>query len=668
MASTTALSPFELLPYVVLDIICDYLDNESDHRPDLCAFSLTSRRCCAAANTRRFNQIVLIVPNLDDLETILGDLKAVLGHGERYGLVHRLKVKGVPRGPGPWDRNMPEKGDDEKYAEDDDNARSIERNFDGPPFCRLENDQYRVIQGGSHDRNADWLPLVAFIRELPSLKDLVWDPAVTTCLLDALRELHDVERRPWCRLHVPGFFIRGMVYDRDSPKPISLETYALVTSPALYSIEGTFSTFNHEGDLDYSPDVLYLMMQGLAPNLTNVWFKWKRYGVSLAQDQSIARGRPAWRGFFLIGQTDEEKKVIEAGRGTGSLKNMRLDFRLGPQVFNAQSMANLRRLHLKWYRDTCLILADLVIAGHVPHLEMLSLVEISSHTEPDQAAVNQIVSHANPLRHLVLKGHFTMTTFDLATRQHGSTLINLCLDPYPAYMYDPRNKEEDAEHPLFAFSPHTVQIIAERCPRLEEVHVEMQRTRGDSREVAMYRALGTLRRLKRLVIELICTVCPEEDEDEEGADEDQSRIEMLKQGISNHATDEALARAIFDIVSPPDHGQGRLQYLRIEPRIDTGSLSLDVSFYSATSVLGRHWVCQTDNKEEGRDRVIVREVEAHNARQAIKECLREDWGNKWLDKTENFQAMFNSLWPGDGPPWERWTSLPLETGEETGQQ
>ena len=142
---------------MVLDIICGYLDDESDHRPDLCAFSLTSHRCCAAANTRRFNQIVLVVPNLDDLEAILADLKVVLGHGERNALVHRLRVQGVPRDERePWQRALPQDEEKEKkHPEDDDNLRQIERNFDGPPFCRLGQRQRCMPHGGSNDPNVD---------------------------------------------------------------------------------------------------------------------------------------------------------------------------------------------------------------------------------------------------------------------------------------------------------------------------------------------------------------------------------------------------------------------------------------------------------------------------------------------------------------------------------
>lgn len=296
MASVTTAAPtLEKLPHVVLDIICGHLDDESGHRHDLCAFSLTSRRCCAAAETRRFGQIVLVVPSLDELDSILDRLNAVLGHGRRHGLVHRLKVQGTPREMEPWERNNTY-DDDDKNDEDNDDARSVVRNFDTPPFCRIGQRPHKYLGNGNRFDVNPWLPFASFILELPALRDLVWFGSVPRCVLDALDSLH-AAKRP-CRLHLSGFRLRSLVYDRDSPRPIDPDEYALVTSPALYSIQGQVSRFDAVGALDYSPEVLQLMVAGLAPNLTNVWLDSLYYGASLYTDRSIALGRPNWRGFF----------------------------------------------------------------------------------------------------------------------------------------------------------------------------------------------------------------------------------------------------------------------------------------------------------------------------------------------------------------------------------
>lgn len=652
MASPTTLSPFERLPHVVLDIICGYLDDKSDHRPDLCAFSLTSHRCCATANTRRFNQIVLVVPNLDDLEAILADLKAVLGHGERYALVHRLRVQGEPRDERePWQRPRPQDEEKEKkYPEDDDTLRQIERNFDGPPFCRLGRPRW-VLDGGSNDPNVDdWSPLALFIRELPALRDLVWSGCVPQSLLDAL---HDMKRT--CRLHVLGFRLHSLVYDRNSPRAIDPIEYALVTSPALYSIKGSFSRYGGYGELDYSPEVLYLIIQGLAPNLSNVWLETQDHGAGLDLDRSVALGRPRWRGFFLNGQTDEEMKLKG---GTGSPRNLRLNFYIKPHAFNAQSMANLRHLHLVWDPDTSLALGNLAVGGHLPHLEMLSLIRINANSEPDLAAVNQILSHAKPLRHLHLTGHFSMHTFNLLTRQHGSALRSLWLEPHPAYYYEPEDVEDDAQA-LFACSTDAVQKMADRCPHLEELYIEMQRTRGDHREVSIYRALSNLTRLKRLVLLPKCTVHADENERTGTC---RATVELLKEAFSNHAMDSALARAIFNIISPP--GQGYLQYLRIEPQFVTEIDNFTSVFHSVMHSLGRNWVCQPTNHQNS---IIVREYKARATRKAREHCNTEDWTRSRYREINNYEAMFKDLWPGDGPPWGRWTSLPLQMGDKVSE-
>ncbi|KJR83361.1 uncharacterized protein SPSK_04091 [Sporothrix schenckii 1099-18] len=656
MVSGTTLSPFERLPHVVLDIICGYLDDESDHRPDLCAFSLTSHRCCAAAKTRRFNQLVLVVPNLDDLGAILADLRAVLGHGERYALVHRLKVGGVLLDGDQRDQS------EQNHAEDDDNLQLTERNFDSPPFCHIAQPcRWMPLSSrrgpGIHDD--DWLPLAAFLRELPALKDLVWNGRVPRSVLDAL---HDAKRP--CRLHVLGFRLPSLVYDRETPRAISPDDFALVTSPALYSIRAPLCRYDVHGALDYSPEVVFLMMQGLAPNLANVWLETEVLGAGLSLNQSVALGRPAWRGFFLDGPTDEETKLTG---GTGSLRNVLCQYNAEPSIFNAQSMANLRRLQLDWSEERILALANLVTAGSLPRLDMLSLMCIHSSTGPHQAAINQILRYTKPLRYLCLTGHVTRETMEIVTRHHGASLRTLSLLPYAAGYYVTPPGAYDVRD-LFAFSRDAVELMADRCPHLEEVYVEIQRTRGDPREVAIYRALGKLTRLERVFLRLRCSLPTNDDMQ---SPRELVTYESLKEIFSNHAMDAALARAIYDVVSPPaGHGPGRrrLNYLRIEPEFVTEVHIFDTLFYDAMHCLGRQWVCQPtkDQNDQSSNNIVVRELQAWETRVAREECLEADWPFP-RQHINNYEAMFQDLWPGDGPPWDCWTSLPLQTGDEVSE-
>ncbi|CAK7222925.1 hypothetical protein SCUCBS95973_005001 [Sporothrix curviconia] len=117
-------------------------------------------------------------------------------------------------------------------------------------------------------------------------------------------------------------------------------------------------------------EAVHLMMRGLAPNLANAWL-----------DGPIAFGRPEWPGFFLNGQTEQEKN-LDHGASAEALRCLRFELTPELEIFAAQNMANLRRLHINWTRRIGQVLADLAVGGHLPHLEMLSLLRMNSATQP----------------------------------------------------------------------------------------------------------------------------------------------------------------------------------------------------------------------------------------------------------------------------------------------
>ena len=199
------------------------------------------------------------------------------------------------------------------------------------------------------------------------------------------------------------------------------------------------------------------------------------------------------------------------------------------------------------------------------------------------------------------------------TRQHGPALRSLLLEPYD----DDYDDDDDApgQNDMFTFSADTLQRIAERCPHLEEVVVDMERTRGDHREMAMYRALSRLPQLKRVLLRLSCKIASDRD------DEPLS-VESLKQSFTNCAIDATLARAIFGVISR--EGRGALQYLRVEPRFVSNSPGIDMTFYMVLRVLIRHWVCRRANTID-QSRVVVREIGRRKTREAVEDCSTETW-------------------------------------------
>lgn len=92
MASPTA-SPIEALPLLILERICEYLDDDLGNSPRraLWAFTLTSKRCCAAAVRQRFCQIPLDITE-EKLDKCLTRWTGILSVDGRYRYVRRLKV------------------------------------------------------------------------------------------------------------------------------------------------------------------------------------------------------------------------------------------------------------------------------------------------------------------------------------------------------------------------------------------------------------------------------------------------------------------------------------------------------------------------------------------------------------------------------------------------
>lgn len=661
MASPTT-SPFERLPHIALDTICEYLDDESDNRCDLWSLSLTSRRCCAATEIKRFCQLVLPVPSLDKLGGILIQLKEVLDHGNRFGLVRRLKVQGsLSKAQRLQHIGMDsEDGEDDEIDEDDtDDSRALDDKderlfFDTHPFCLLRKDAPWYNDEG--DRPDVWLLLADLIRQLPSLVDLVWAGSHTfpRPVLDAV---HQAKRS--CRLHLSGFRFRlpSLIYDRASPQSISPDDYALATSPSLHSVSIQTSWFIGNGHLDYTGEALQRMIAGLAPNLMHVWLTSRSFLHTVDLHQAYSLGRPDWGGFFP-GDAEEEEKVKRLAGGSGNLQNFILNTPANSYLFTVETVSNLRRLHISWSSESVCVLADLAMRGYLASLEMLCLVEVSGGLEQWRTAINQLLGSTKPLRHLSVSGHISDRTFDIITRHHGETLRFLSLMPHSSIYHEP-----DDPDTIFIWTVGAVQKMADRCQRLEDVALSIDRTRGDRREVERYRALSQLPHLKRVSLHLSVMVAsdpryrPYQITVMEG-DGGENSFGTLCETFSNCAIDATLARAIFDVIS--SGGRGQLQYLRIDSKLDSRRFH-DAIFLDVIRLLARMWVCRRTN---GQGRVVVTEIEKRWAENSTHTCskLIEEREMRFPSEADAYPDVFMALWPGSRERWwEGWTSLPLST-------
>ncbi len=647
----------DTLPWLVLSRICDYLDDDYDddddhlsrrgRRSDLQAFSLTSRQCCAAAASRRFCQVRMTVATADELLRALERCADMLdgGGGGRYRYVQRLKVVR----PGP---------DEEKDDDDEWERRRVGLwRLDMPRFCRPP-------PGLAHRRptklasttDEPWLALARLIGWLPALKDLVWGfPNMPQPVLAA------VHTAGACRLHMHGFWLDSVVVSRSGHDPQVVEVdphdYALATSTALSTIVASVQTYEDDGRLNYTFEALMGIAAGAAPNLQHVWLSNSQPSDTISLREALLLGRPPAAANSLFSpnvQPGSPRSLCFRNVGSGGWA-ARVD------------LSKLARLKMFW--DTPWV----DVAARLVSLKDLTL-SVDSNTAP---ALRKLLTALNPnsLQSLSLGGHIDDALFHTVLDQHGQSLRRLTLHQDDADDDDGYDSEDGPPPPPpFVLTPVLVARLAEACPNVELLELSMTRTRGDARECAVYRALAAVPRLRRLSLTLWYTIDISEAAQEEdgpflGYPEEIPRAD-LSRAFADAAFDAALARSIFDLVSPGS--SDRLQHLRLDLKHTAGRYyrypyACDERFHDLLRWLGRPWICErprwsgagtgtgTPADVEIRDGDPRRTVEAGRAWQEVDEESR-----RWPGE-DRFIDAFGDVWPQTGAPrwWEHWTSRPL---------
>ncbi|KAK3899355.1 hypothetical protein C8A05DRAFT_18195, partial [Staphylotrichum tortipilum] len=613
----------DTLPWLARSLICDYLDDDDDdddhvsrcgRRSDLHAFSLTSRQCCAASASRRFCQVRMTVATADELLRALERCADMLdrgGGGGRYRYVQRLKIV------------RPEP--DEEEDDDDEWERRRVRlwRLAMPRFCRPPPGLGLSGHPSKLKSTTDepWLALARFIGRLPALKDLVWgfrnmpQPVLTA-----------VHAAGACRLHMHGFWLDSVVVSRSGYNPqvvdVDPDDYALATSPALSSIVARVRTYEDDGRLNYAWEALLGIAAGAAPNLQHVWLSSSQPSDTIDLRQTLLLGRPP----------AAPNNIFSPNAQAGSPRS--LCFRnVGSGGWAARiDLSKLAHLKLGW--DA----AWVDVAARLVSLRDLTL-SVDSYGAP---AVSQLLTTLNPnsLQSLCLYGHINEALFNTLLDQHGQSLRRLSL------------LHGNSPPPPFALTPAVAARLAEACPNVEFLELRMDRTRGDARECGVYRALGALPRLRRLSLTLRYTmyISKEVLEDDGSFSYETEEVPRadLSRAFADAAFDAALARSIFDLVSPG--GSGRLQHLRLEPEHTAGRhrwspYGGDQRFHYLLRWLGRSWICERPRRSgdgTGTGSGTPADVK-----------IREDdpCGTHWHGE-EIFIEAFGDVWPQTGAP--RW--------------
>ncbi|CAN8104854.1 unnamed protein product [Discula destructiva] len=257
--------------------------------------------------------------------------------------------------------------------------------------------------------------------------------------------------------------------------------------------------------------------------------------------------------------------------------------------------------------------------------------------------------------------------------------------------------------------------LADMCPALQELTIEIKRSRGDAAEVARYRALGRLPRLRRLTLNLDAAppcIIPDDivqvasrsqgwkpyypwpgHTDVEPWFDDGWDSEINKWGLNPHrnghlrdalvnsAIDSALALSIFGVI---DSAKEEIPKSEIYPGMDiqplerveiavTGGARFSqaciingpaaIWLHSGLTLVRRKWVLERDVRDDSRDKIHVGEVEKDERVQA------QAWRLEGQDnpvKDHRFREIWKRVWPTAntddqaGNWWRKWQSWPLD--------
>ncbi|KAI1357365.1 hypothetical protein F5Y08DRAFT_324452 [Xylaria arbuscula] len=336
MASCRGMS-LDSLPLFILEDICTYLASSCDQGEDgekpregLWAISLASRCCYWAAAKERFRQIRVVFSNVAKFEDDLKSIDKLLTTGSHFHHVRQLILM------------FPDYHDD---GFEDTSFLDVHPQLRP---ARVTLCKHWVVTTLAANAQEMWQTLSGLINRMQGLRDFVFalpyhlDP----CVLGAV---HGVG----CRLHMHCFSLRSLYQPQNELRDVSLDDYALLSSPSLYSVVLSTARYDMNGLMDYHEEALSRMVAGTAPGLAHVWLRRRPIPYTVAMARLSLNPRPNWLGFFPRGEGQHEEPSI------GNLKSLvlhhsaisEINLVSWTQVTSFPALSSLT-LSLRWYEST----------------------------------------------------------------------------------------------------------------------------------------------------------------------------------------------------------------------------------------------------------------------------------------------------------------------------
>jgi hypothetical protein len=506
-----------------------------------------------------------------------------------------------------------------------------------------------ILAEDVYEINDAWRPLADLIKQLPALADLIYRcyNQFPPCLLQTLHQ-----HRPRCKLHIDLFKLRCL----NAPVTDAHEL-TLAMSPCLHSVRVRYDELDDmEGIPNYHAEATMRLVAGMAPNLKE---------VHMLHDVGAW---PPWKGFTL----DKERhrfspgslRFLQLESYSSIMKELVEDWRAHTDF----SVLRVLKLQNVLEEDALNFLA---MNCRFPSLVTLAL-RLCNRDLQRQPTINydDITSRfLRSLPHLStieLVGQVSNVIFDSVLDHHGSSLRKLWVLPLTYQSLTQRD----------------IRRIRDHCPLLEDLRLTIRRSRGDATEVATYKALGSLPKLRHLSLGLDATgydvlsdafvVIPDDPSFDEfdqqyfkvlgGHNYRNPRNGHLQDAFINSALDETLARAIFRTISLGKR-DGSLPLERLKVRVNggwaLGQTSRTPDLERIICNLSRSWLVEPKPRDDCRHELVVREL-GRQERQT-KEARSPQ------TMPTAYEPIFRRIWPAKqegGSDWrDDWHSLPLSASD-----
>lgn len=637
----------EGLPTEILLSISEMLD--IDHPPSVLAFARAGKRCYVAASTVFFRTVKLRIADGKQRFQDVYTLQKRLIRDDAFAHVRRVILFSNPNLKGrryPYLSLHPS----ERGREDD---TTLWRHLD---INRLPLDPQSSVVSVA---DVEWQPVIHLMEQLTGLTDLFWacPEQLPFCLLQVLHE-----KLSRCRLHYSTFNL-------SSPLG-TLTSYerTVIASPCLYSVGGL--------DWNINLSALKSIRSLRSPGLRRVYLWWRqRDGKIEAAENNSQSPEPVPREFIQVDGTWLASPIPlavvykETSGDFSAMRALKLNVPLAPEGLPAPS--------------------------DFPSLSTLTFTcVVTAYSTPPQYW-EEVITFLRNLPRLI----------DLQIK-----CWNRAISFIPSL--SPILRKLDLSTWLVPGGPRLrddhIHQLADICPNLEHLTLEIRRSRGDATEVARYRSLGRLYRLQELHICLdvsppgyiqntpggntttIRDTAIEPWFDEQDAEYLQFTFKAYREGhvrdvLVNSAIDASLARSIFEVISGarPGKSPGRAAPLpleRLELRVQGGSKFVDAPFGDSDrrplnqflAALERDWRVERDVRDDSPGVINVKELSRGLAKDPRYSKLFKAWKRNVfprttvLDNAKNDQYWFGlwrRVWPVETPGmhwWDDWESHPLE--------